>query len=200
MLPTPLNESPLTISGASPLGGEPLTLTTYAMRWLHQLWVPQKNSSGDGGGVKGQVQSMWNDSSGRTPKCCSSLFDLKEVVQRQQQQQQLGCWQPPQQCCSGRQSGAPSTCRGRHWWKMMDFLKNILVSVPGLGGYACSHRLPRVARSRQEPDDHSPCHLARSPGWVRRPPVTRGRRDLGQRGLGMKRGCGVESGTRAFPP
>lgn len=28
---------------------------------------------------------MWNNSSGRTPKSCSSLFDLKEVVQRQQQ-------------------------------------------------------------------------------------------------------------------
>lgn len=33
---------------------------------------------------------MWHNSSGRTPKSCSSLFDLKEVVQRQQQQQQLG--------------------------------------------------------------------------------------------------------------
>lgn len=91
MLPTPPNESPLTTYSASHLGGEPLALTTYAMRWLHQLWVPQKNSGGDRG-VKGQIQSMWNDSSGRTPKSCSSLFDLKEVVQRQQQQQQqLGC-------------------------------------------------------------------------------------------------------------
>lgn len=89
MLPTPPNESSLTTYSASPLG-RPLALTTYAIRWLHQLWVPQKNNSGKGG-VKGQVRSVWNDSSGRTPKSCSSLFDLKEVVQRQQQQQQLGC-------------------------------------------------------------------------------------------------------------
>ena len=46
----------------------------------------------------------------------------------------------------------------------MDFLKNILVST-GLWGYACPHRLPRVAQSREEPDDHSCCHLAGSPWW-----------------------------------
>lgn len=82
--------------------------------------------------VKGQGQSMWNNSSGRTPKSCSSLFDLKEVVQRQQQP---SSWGGSSNSSSGARGGrAPSpplpTCRGGHWWKMMDFLKNILVSVP----------------------------------------------------------------------
>lgn len=40
----------------------------------------------------------------------------------------------------------------------------------------------------------------REPWWGAEATVTWGRRDLGQRGLVLKRGCGVESGTRAFPP
>lgn len=50
---------------------------------------------------------MWHNSSGRTPKSYSSLFDLKEVVQRQQRQQ-LGWQRPHLQRCSGRRQGPPA--------------------------------------------------------------------------------------------
>lgn len=86
---------------------------------------------------------MWTNSSGRTPKSCSSLFDLKEVVQRQQPRPPL----PPLPLLVAATEAAvlkrtgPLTPRGRHWWKMMDFLKNILVSVPRLGGVPV-HALP----------------------------------------------------------
>ena len=79
MLPTPLNESPLTTSGASPLGGEPLTLTTYAMRWLHQLWVPQKNSSGDGGGSKVRSSQCGKTAPGGHPSAAVPCLILRKL-------------------------------------------------------------------------------------------------------------------------
>lgn len=109
---------------ASPLGA--------AWR-LHQLWAPQKNCPSRGG-VEGQGQPVWSNSSGRTPKTCSSLFDLKEVVLRQQL-----WWQLPLRQQQG--SGRLGPCaQGTAPWNMMDFLKNLLVSV--LGQWSSAHPGP----------------------------------------------------------
>lgn len=69
---------------------------------------------------------MWTNSFGRTPKSCSSLFDLKEVVQRQQ-----SCCHGGSSSCSGAKAAGPRLS-GHRPWRKMDFLKYIFVSVPGL--------------------------------------------------------------------
>ena len=78
MLPAPPNESPLTSYGATPWGDLLLSLRMLC-GGSTSSGFPRKTTAAKEG-VKGQVRSMWNDSSGRTPKSCSSLFDLKEVV------------------------------------------------------------------------------------------------------------------------
>lgn len=74
---------------------------------------------------------MWHNSSGRTPKSCSSLFDLKEVVQRQQQQQQLG---GSSHTYCGAQAGrqGPPTRRAQALVEDDGFLKEPVGECPGL--------------------------------------------------------------------
>ena len=60
---------------------------------------------------------------------------------------------------------APLNSQGKALVEDDGFLKEHFGECTGLWGYACPHRLPRVAQSREEPDDHSCCHLAGSPWW-----------------------------------
>lgn len=93
----------------------------------------------------------------------------------------------------------------------MDFLKNVLVSAPGLWGSACPHRWPGVAGSGRS-QDPSCCHLAGSP-WcllayrgVWKPPVTQGKEEqrLGTEGTvcveGTWEGVGQNRGPEPFLP
>lgn len=82
----------------------------------------------------------------------------------------------------------------------MDFLKNILVSVPGVGGLCLSTAAAQSGLVEAGARRALLLSPGREPWWGAEATVTWGRRDLGQRGLVLKRGCGVESGTRAFPP
>lgn len=82
----------------------------------------------------------------------------------------------------------------------MDFLKNILVSVPGYGAMPVHTGCPEWPSQGRSQTITPAVTWQGALGGVWRPPVTRGRRDPGQRGLGVRRGCGAESGTRAFPP
>lgn len=69
---------------------------------------------------------------GQTPKSCSSLFDLKEVVQRQQLPPPW--WQRQQVAAPAVLPKQRSYLAGEGAEKMMEFLKNFVVSVPGWEG------------------------------------------------------------------
>lgn len=181
----PPHESPLTHADMVCLSWEgPLALTAYDVWWRHQPWVPQKNSTGEGE-VKGQGKSMWSNSSGRTPKSCSSLFDLQEVVQRQQQQQQqqLGWLQPQLRCCSGRHTEPPDA-QGKVLVEDDGFLKDPFGKCTRLPGNKClsTQAAPGGGSGRKEPEP-----LLLSPGreplvaaglcGVWKPPVTQGKEE-----------------------
>lgn len=73
---------------------------------------------------------MWNNSSGRTPKSCSSLFDLKEVVQRQQP----SCWGCGSNSYSGAQADrqGPSNLQGKARVEDDGFLEESFGECPRL--------------------------------------------------------------------
>lgn len=89
MLPTPPNESPLTTYYASPWKTLSLLLYTLCSGSTSSGFPRKTAAVMEGSEVRSSQCGM--TAPGGHPKSCSSLFDLKEVVQRQQQQPQLGC-------------------------------------------------------------------------------------------------------------
>lgn len=71
---------------------------------------------------------------GQTPKSCSSLFDLKEVVQRQQLPLPPPWWQQQQVAAPAVLLKQKSYLAEEGAEKMMEFLKNFVVSVPDWEG------------------------------------------------------------------
>lgn len=149
---------------------------------------------------------MWNNSSGRTPKSCSSLFDLKEVVQRQQQPSSCG---GSSNSYSGPQGGRallPPDLQGRALVEDDGFFKEPFgecpwaveecpgPAVPPVGGWGGARASSPVACQGAP--------VALDLLWGRGATYHSGT-GVGVGAMcveGIVGGHGAELGTRAFPP